>query len=93
MIARGLGVALIARALLLPEQLLEARALLGGEDLAELLAGAFQLIGQQGPDRLHDLASVFLAFTQDAVNPFVLFRGQVEFLLHPAEQFQLKSAW
>ena len=78
--------------LLLPKQVLEARSLFRRKDFPELVPGVLQLVGQQGADGLHDLPGVLLALTENAVDPFVLFGRQVEFLLHAAEQFQFEAA-
>lgn len=78
--------------LLLFEQLIKSRLLVGRESFAKLGFSALDFLMQLGSDRLHELASALLALLEDFVDALALVGGEVEVPLHSPKEFEAHAA-
>jgi hypothetical protein len=83
---------LLAGALLLLGVFLEAGALGGREQSDELGFSMFDFKAELGRNGVEELTGTFLAFLEEFVGAFVLFRGQVQFALGAAEKLNAQVA-
>jgi hypothetical protein len=78
---------LIARPLLLLPEVIEAHALVGIEDLAKFFSRPLDFLPHVRGDRFHELASAFLAGSEDFVNLLALIRSEGQIVLDTAKEF------